>query len=101
MICEMCARSGQLDSCQLARTYSNLWSVANRHWGQSGDACSAAHFEEASSSKQELQWDHSLSQMESEKIEQTLYQCRNVQVYRIPPRPSSGTGACKRDHMYQ
>ncbi|CAK0762272.1 hypothetical protein CVIRNUC_002940 [Coccomyxa viridis] len=28
--------------------------------------------------------------MESEKIEQTLYQCRNVQVYRIPPRPSSG-----------
>ncbi|CAL5219639.1 g1515 [Coccomyxa viridis] len=28
--------------------------------------------------------------MESDKIEQTLYQCREVQLYRIPPRPSSG-----------
>lgn len=28
--------------------------------------------------------------MDNEKIEQTLYQCREVQLYRIPPRPSSG-----------
>ena len=39
--------------------------------------------------------------MESEKIEQTLYQCRNVQVYRIPPRPSSGTKTCEDDHVYE
>ena len=33
---------------------------------------------------------YTTGRMEGEKIEQTLYQCRQVQVYRIPPRPSSG-----------
>ena len=33
---------------------------------------------------------YTFDRMEGEKIEQTLYQCRQVQVYRIPPRPSSG-----------
>ena len=39
------------------------------------------------------------SKMESDKIEQTLYQCREVQLYRIPPRPSSGADASSTLHV--